>query len=108
MHVDWITPAGETTPEVLNVSVFPATFNTSYTFQSGQNATVSRSGTTSYTAATKENAMEKVSYGVPDIASVSVQSTQAARRFIRTQSRRNSIPTPARPVVFPPRRSSTM
>jgi hypothetical protein len=81
MHVDWITPAGGSTPEVLNVSVFPATFNTAYTFQSGQSGTVSRSGTTSYTAATKETASEKVSYGIPGLASVSVQSTQAASQL---------------------------
>ena len=81
MHVDWITPAGGSTPEVLNVSVFPQTFNTGYTFQSGENATVTRSGTTSYTAATKENASEKVSYGIPGLASVSVQSTQAASQI---------------------------
>lgn len=81
MHVDWITPAGQSTPEVLNVSVFPATFNTGYTFQSGQSGTVSRSGTTSYTAATKETASEKVSYGIPGLASVSVESKQAASQI---------------------------
>ncbi|HEY2040604.1 MAG TPA: hypothetical protein VGG95_13110 [Edaphobacter sp.] len=81
MHVDWIAPAGGSTPEVLNVSVFPATFNTGYTFQSGQNGTVSRSGTTSYTASTKETASEKVSYGIPGIGGVSVESKQAAAQI---------------------------
>lgn len=86
MHVDWITPAGGTVPEILNVSVFPTTFNTAYTFQSSSNSAVSRSGTTSYTYATKESASEKVSYGVPGIASVSLQAKQAA-----TQTHKNTV-----------------
>lgn len=81
MHVDWITPAGGTTPQVLNVSVFPATFNTAYSFQNGSSGSVTRGGTTSYTTSTKETASEKVSYGVPGIASVSLKSTQAASQM---------------------------
>lgn len=78
MHVDWITPAGANAPSVLNVSVFPATFNAGYSFQSGENNTVTQSATTSYTASTKTTADEKASYGIPGIAQVSVEAKQAA------------------------------
>jgi hypothetical protein len=86
MHVDWIPPAGQTQPEILNVSVFPATFNTAYSTQSGQSVSVNRAATTSYTVATKETASEKISYGVPGIANIVVQSAQAA-----TQLHQNSV-----------------
>jgi len=86
MHVDWISPAGGGTPQILNVSVFPATFNTSYLFADTTNGGVSRSGTTSYTVTAKETANEQVSYGVPGLASVGVQASQAA-----TQLHQNTI-----------------
>ena len=77
MHVDWITAAEGTAPSVFNVSVYPQTFNTSYSFNSSQGSSVSRSGTTSYTAATKETVGAKVSYGIPGIGSVSAQNSEA-------------------------------
>ena len=86
MHVDWITPAGAGSPQVLNVSVFPSTFNAGYTFADTTNGGVSRSGTTSYTVSTKETANEDFSYGVPGIASVSLQANQAA-----TQLHQNTV-----------------
>jgi hypothetical protein len=86
MHVDWISPAGGGPPQILNVSVFPATFNTSYLFADTTNGGVSRSGTTSYTVSTKETANEEVSYGVPDLVGVSLQASQAA-----TQLHQNTI-----------------
>jgi hypothetical protein len=81
MHVDWISPAGGGPPQILNVSVFPATFNTAYLFADTTNGGVSRSGTTSYTVSTKETANEELSYGVPGLASVSVQASQAATQL---------------------------
>jgi len=78
MHVDWITPAGGNVPEVFNVSVYPGTFNASYSFQSGTTGTVSRSAQTSYTAATKLSVNAKISYGIPLVASASLSSTIAA------------------------------
>jgi hypothetical protein len=86
MHVDWIASAGTTTPQILNVSVFPATFNTAYSTQSGQSVSATQSATTSYTVATKETASEKVSYGFPGVASIVAQSAQAA-----TQLHQNTI-----------------
>ena len=86
MHVDWIPPAGTTTPQILNVSVFPATFNTAYSTQSGQSVSATQAATTSYTVATKETASEKVSYGFPGVGSIVAQSAQAA-----TQLHQNTI-----------------
>lgn len=62
MHVDWITPVGGTTPTVLNLSVFPKTFNTQYSFAQTTGTQATRKSTTSYTVSTKESAQEKISY----------------------------------------------
>jgi hypothetical protein len=86
MHVDWITPAGGSAPDVLNVSVFPATFNVQYSFSDTSGTQASRKSTTSYTAAFKESAEEKISYGVPGIDSVSVTLKQAA-----SQTQQNTV-----------------
>src|SRR5580658_3974344 len=77
MHVDWITPAGGTMQQVLNLSVYPKTFNTVYSFETSSTSNATRSGTTSYTAGTKETIGESVSYGYPGVGGVSVQSSQA-------------------------------
>ncbi len=80
MHVDWITAAGAAAPDVLNVSVFPATFNTLYNFQQTTGTQATRKSTTSYTVSTKESAQEKVSYGIPAVAGVSVDLNQSAQQ----------------------------
>jgi hypothetical protein len=77
MHVDFVPPAGQTVPQVVNVSVFPSSFNTAYTFQKGQTGSVNRTGSTSYTAATKETVGGKISYGIPGVGKVSVQNSEA-------------------------------
>jgi hypothetical protein len=78
MHVDWITAVGDSTPSVVNVSVFPETFNSEYDFQDKTGNQGSRKSTTSYTYGYKESADEKITYGIPDIASVTVSAKQAA------------------------------
>jgi hypothetical protein len=82
MHVDYIVPPDSSTnnppPEVLNVNVFPDSFNTAYNFQTTTSAQASRQSSTSYTASTKESAEGKVSYGVPDVDSVSVEVKTSA------------------------------
>ena len=82
MHVDYIVPPDSSTnnppPEVLNVNVFPDSFNTAYSFQTTTSAQASRQSSTSYTASTKESAEGKVSYGVPDVDSVSVEVKTSA------------------------------
>jgi hypothetical protein len=60
--------------------VFPTTFNTAYAFDSTNSTSIAKKSTTSYTYAYKASASEKVSYGIPDIADVSVKATQAAAR----------------------------
>jgi hypothetical protein len=90
MHVDYIRdvnnlgPTG--TPSVLNISVIPSlpapatAFNTQYSFSSSASTTASRKNTTSYAFSTKETTGSKVSYGIPDIASVSVDLKTAAKQ----------------------------
>jgi hypothetical protein len=85
MHVDFIVPPGKTEAEVLNVTVFPDSFNTAYSFQTTTGTQASRQSSTSYTASTKESAEAKVSYGVPDVDSVSVQvKTSATQTHMST------------------------
>lgn len=76
MHVDWIPQAGETALQVLNLSVYPQKFNTAYSFESSTTTNASRSGTTSYTAATKQTIGAKISYGYPGAGGVSVQASK--------------------------------
>jgi hypothetical protein len=76
MHVDWIPPAGGTAPQVLNLSVYPASFNTAYSFSGSSATNASRSGTTSYTAATKKTIGANISYSYPGAGSVSVQASR--------------------------------
>jgi hypothetical protein len=78
MHVDYIGPPNGSDAEVYNVSVFPTTFYTEYAFDSTSSTSLSKKSTTSYTYAYKGSASEKVSYGIPDIADVSVKATRAA------------------------------
>jgi hypothetical protein len=86
MSVDWIAPAGVSSPTVLNVSVFPGTFNSQYDFQQTSGTQASRQATTSYTYGFKESAQEKISYGTPAIGGVSVTAKQAA-----SQTHQNTV-----------------
>ncbi len=76
MHVDWVAAAAETAPQVLNLSVFPASFNTAYNFAGSSTSNASRSGTTSYTAATKQTIGGKISYGYPGVGGITVQASK--------------------------------
>jgi hypothetical protein len=88
MHVDWITPPAGTVPQILNVSVYPATFNAQYKFAQSSNSTVTRSATTSYTFSTKETSNESVSYGALG-SSVSSSMSQAATQFHQSNIAKN-------------------
>ncbi len=77
-HLDFIEGLGGAAPSVLNLTVFPNTFNTAYNFMTTTGTQGSRKSTTSYTYSTKESAEEKVSYGVPDVDQVSVTLKQSA------------------------------
>ena len=87
MHVDYIplTRGGE--PEIVNVSVAAeideagaddSEFNTTYTFSTSSSRDTSQQSTISTTTSTKKEADAKVSYGIPDIASVSVSVKTSA------------------------------
>ena len=90
MHIDYIRDVNNLgpngTPSVLNISVIPSlpapatAFNTQYSFSSSASTTASRKNTTSYAFSTKETAEAKVSYGIPDVASVSVDLKTAAKQ----------------------------
>lgn len=71
MHVDFITNPETGVLGVLNVTVFPDQYNAAYTLAQMSQSAGQRQSATSYTASTKESAEEKVSYGIPDVASVS-------------------------------------
>jgi hypothetical protein len=86
MHVDFIPPPGGVDPQVINVSVFPSTFNTVYDFSTTTGTQASHQATTSYTTSTKETVESKVSFGVPDVDSVSVKVKDSA-----TQTHQNTV-----------------
>ncbi|HSO50212.1 MAG TPA: hypothetical protein VLS86_06660, partial [Acidimicrobiia bacterium] len=83
MHIDFIqdtdnVPNGN--PTVLNLTAMPSAYFSQYqTEQSHSNQSSNRS-TTSYTFSTKESAGAKFSYGVPDVASVSVELKASAQQ----------------------------
>lgn len=81
MHLDWVNPVGENTPSAVNVTVFPATYNAQYNFASSSSNAASRQSTTSFTYATDESAEQKISYGIPDIDSVSISLKEAAKQM---------------------------
>lgn len=72
MHVDFVDPS------VVNVSVAPDDFNLAYTDATVKSVAASRQSTTSYTYTKKESADAKISYGIPDVDSVSVTAKEAA------------------------------
>ncbi|AXC10251.1 hypothetical protein ACPOL_0894 [Acidisarcina polymorpha] len=80
MHVDWIAPAEGNSPKVLNLSVYPQSFNTAYSFEGSSTANASRTGTTSYTAATKRTIGGKISYEYPGAGGISVEAKKTFER----------------------------
>ncbi len=86
MHVDFIAPPGGGDPQIINVSVFPQTFNIAYDFGTSTETQASHQSSTSYTASTKETVESKVTFGVPDVDSVSVKTKDSA-----TQMHQNTV-----------------
>lgn len=78
MHLDFIQPPNAGDPTVLNISVFPNDYYTEYSTGAKQTVDAETKSTTSYTYAYKESAEEKVSYGIPDVASIHTEAKQAA------------------------------
>lgn len=81
MHIDYITPSGSTSATALNVSGVPGGFYSSYqTAVTNQNQSL-RSSTTSFSTALTESIDQKVSLGVPDIASVSIDTKTSSSQM---------------------------
>lgn len=79
MHVDYIAnPENNNERGVLNVTVFPNQYNAAYNLEQMSQSAGQRLSATSYTASTKESAEQKVSYGIPDVASVSATFKESA------------------------------
>ncbi len=85
-HVDWITPAGTSSPEEFNFSVVPAEYFASYETKVTQQDQSSRKGTTSYAFSTKETVEGSVTFGIPHIDSVSesfkFSAEQSSKGFV--------------------------
>lgn len=70
-HVDWITPAGGTQPEVLNLSGHKG-FSSTYQMEESQSNQSSSESTTSVTHSLTENVEGSYAWGIPNVATVSV------------------------------------
>lgn len=81
MHIDYVAPSGSPTPVPLNLSGVPGGFYSSYqTAVTNQNQS-ERKSTTSFSTALTESIDQKVSLGVPFIASVSVDTKTSASQM---------------------------
>jgi hypothetical protein len=80
MHVDWIPTTAGGAPGILNVSVFPKTFNTGYKFASDTSTQTSRQSTTSYTQAYEASVELKKRWGIPILGTVKTTITAGLKR----------------------------
>lgn len=81
MHVDYVAPVGSNTPTPLNLSAVPSGFYSSYqTSVTNQNQS-SRKSTTSFSTSLSESVDQKVVFGEPDIASVTVETKNSASQM---------------------------
>jgi hypothetical protein len=84
MHVDYICDASNTdpgcTPKPLNLSALPSKYYSQYQTQQSSTDQSVNTNTTSYSFATKESAESKFSYGIPLVASVSVDVKTSAQQ----------------------------
>ncbi len=78
MHVDWVTPSGGNQPELLNLSAVPLGFYSSYQTAVTNQSQSSHQGTTSFSTSLTESVSQKISLGVPDVASVSISTKTSA------------------------------
>ncbi len=73
MHLDYITPANGSQPEVLNLSAIPDGFFSSYQTKLTDQKQSSQQGTTSYTNAVKGSVSAGAKFGIPFAGSVTVK-----------------------------------
>lgn len=89
MHVDFITPPGGVTPEILNLSVFPNTFNTGYDFEATTSSQSSREHTTSTSTATEVTVKGKRVWGNPKTSNVTAKLALAVGQSHETEVSKN-------------------
>lgn len=70
-HVDWITPADGTQPEVLNLSGHKG-FSSTYQMEQSQSNQSSSESTTSFSHSITESISGSYSWGVPDVSTISI------------------------------------
>src|SRR5690606_26654734 len=85
MHVDVITPPRESDPRILNVTVFPKSFNTAYEFEVSSGTQSSRKHNTSYAISNKEIEEGKQVFGNPKESNVTLKTSHA-----ETQAHQNT------------------
>ncbi|HWO99718.1 MAG TPA: VCBS repeat-containing protein [Methylococcus sp.] len=73
MHVDWVVPSHGGSPEVLNLSANPGGFYSSYQMSVSKDNQSSSKSTTSITHAFTETIFGKYAWGVPKVATHSVE-----------------------------------
>lgn len=81
MHVDYIVPSGSSAPITMNLSGVPGGFYSSYQTAVTNQDQSQRSSTTSFSTALTESIDQKVSLGVPDIASVSIDTKTSSSQM---------------------------
>jgi hypothetical protein len=89
MHMDFIQPVDEISADLLNLSFGLPAFNTKFTESSGTTTSTSHQSTTSHSFAEKESLEDSLSFGVPDVASVSVDlstSSEQTQQQVVSQS----------------------
>ncbi len=82
MHIDYVVPAGSTTPVVLNFSADPDAFSTSYQTSSESKVETNNTDTISWSAGAMETVGGSVTVGLPDVEGLEVKDTlKAAQDF---------------------------
>lgn len=81
MHIDYIAPSGSNTLTALNLSGVPGGFFSSYQTAVTDQTQSERASTTSFSTALTESIDQKISLGVPDIASVSIDTKTSSSQM---------------------------
>ena len=80
MHVDYVTPARKSAPQVFNVSAIPNGFFTQYQTDQSNSTQSSTTNTTSWSAGAKETLQNKAVFGIPDLDTITVQNKFSAQQ----------------------------
>jgi hypothetical protein len=80
MHIDFIAPARQTTPQLFNVSAIPDGYFTQYQTDQSQGNQSSSQNTTSWSAGASETLSGKLTVGIPDIDTVTFKDKLSAQQ----------------------------